>query len=333
MPAECLFSAPFAFLPEELRRGFQALMPTVFREVWDAAEVEVDARVSAWVVNPGQHFVVDERILEQVPSLQVIVTPSTGGDHIDEAACQRRGIAVYSLLDAREQLEGISASAEATFLLLLNALRRIDLARQEVAAGRWRSREDALRGHELSGRQVGIVGFGRIGQRLARYCTAFEAPVVYYDPYVRDPAYRAVPLEELFSTSDAVCLCCRLTPETRGMVSRRLLERLKPEACLVNTARGDLIVEEDLAAVLRTRPDLRVALDVLSGEVTNTHGRSPLLAFHERGQIVVTPHIAGATVESQTKAAFGALELLRRHVDAVAASGAPAHHQRGGRSG
>lgn len=313
MADKCLFSAPFSFMPD-IQKEYQALTPTTFREIWDREELEPDSALTAWVMNPGQRFVIENAVLDLYPDLNVLVTPSTGTNHIDTAACAGRGIPVYSLLDDREALNAISASAEFTFLLLLNTLRRLDLAMQEVSARRWRQREDLMRGHELSGKKVGLVGFGRIGRRLARYCTAFEAEVVYHDPYVKGQEFQAFPLEELFSQCDVVCICCSLSPETTGLVNRSLLMRLKEGACLINTSRGEVINEQDLVAVLKPRPDLRVGLDVLAGEVTDTHLTSPLLEMHDRGQIVITPHIAGATVESQTKAARIALGLLRRHL-------------------
>ena len=312
--ASCLFSAPFSFLGE-LQGEFRRLMPTTFLEIWRREELSPDPSLTAWVVNPGQTFQVDGAVLKDLPALSVLITPSTGTNHLDLEACRDRGVTVYSLLDDREGLSEIAASAEFTFLLLLNTLRRLDRAAAEVSAGRWRDQEELLRGHQLQGKRVGILGLGRIGQRAARYCTAFGAQVVYHDPYVISDAAPAVSLEQLFSQSDAVCICCSLTPETRGLVTAALLTRLKPGACLVNTSRGEVLAESDLASVLERRPDLRVGLDVLAGEALGMQARSPLLKFHRSGQIVITPHVAGATVESQTQAARVALGLLQRHLN------------------
>jgi phosphoglycerate dehydrogenase-like enzyme len=150
---------------------------------------------------------------------------------------------------------------------------------------------------------------------MARYCTAFEASVYYHDPHVQDERYTALSLEELFSSCDALCVCPELNDSTRGMIGRELIARLKPGASLVNSSRGEVLNQADLLAVLRERPDLRVGLDVLAGEVTNTHLESPLVELHRAGQIVITPHIAGASVESQSKAAGVALGLLKRHLE------------------
>lgn len=309
----CLFSAPFDFLGE-IAQEYQTVLPTRFREIWIEDELQTDAELTAWVVNPGQHFVVGEKVLARAPSLRVLVTPSTGENHIDREACARRGVKVLSLLDDRTALNQITASAEFTFLLLLATWRRLDRGLAEVSAGRWRRREPWLRGHELRGQAVGIVGFGRIGQRLARYLRAFEARVLVCDPHAKKrKGLSWVSLEELFRRSDLICLCCSLTPETHGMIHRSLLNQLKSGACLINTSRGEVIVEEDLASILRQRPDLRVGLDVLAGEARGVQGSSPLSSLVQKGQVVLTPHMAGATVESQRAAARIALGLLRRH--------------------
>ena len=314
----CLFSAPFSFMPD-IQREFSEVLPTVFKEIWRRDELEPDQSVIAWVMNPGQQFTIDETILGLFPRLTVLVTPSTGVNHIDREACAARGIPVYSLLDDREALSSITASAEYTFLLLLNTLRRLDIAVQEVSARRWRTREDLLRGNELANKKIGLVGLGRIGQRIAKYCTAFEADVVFYDPYVQNDVYSASSLEDIFSRCDAICICCTLNRETKSMINKPLLERMRKGGCLINTSRGEVVNETELFSILGERSDLRVAIDVLSGEVNGTHLESPLMELHERGQIVVTPHVAGATVESQTKAARIALTLLKKNLSSRAA--------------
>ena len=309
--SSCLFSAPFNFLHQVVRE-FESYMDTEFREIWYCEELPDHSAAIAWVPNPGQNFVVEKKILTRFPELRVIVTPSTGRNHIDLDACLSRGVSVYSLLDDREALESISASAEFTFLLLLNALRRVDVAVVEVSSRRMRSREDFLRGRELAGKNVGLVGMGRIGRRMKRYCIAFDALANYYDPYVNDETLSRLSLPELFETCDAVCVCCALTDDTHGIINYQLLRLLPYGAVFVNTSRGEVVIEEDLARVLDERPDLRVGLDVLCGEVENRHRASPLLRFHDAGQIVITPHVSGATVESQEKAARAALHILKQ---------------------
>jgi len=318
MEKYCLFSAPFSFLPEETIQAYKIFMPTEFREIWKREELQPDSDLVAWAMNPGQSFIVDDSILDLFPNIQVLSTPSTGSNHIDRDACERRGVTVYSLLDNRAVLDTITASAEFTFLLLLNSMRRLDFSLPEVTEGRWRAREDDMRGHELAGKHVGLVGLGRIGSKMARYCRAFDASVSYYDPYVYNEDIPNWSLAEIFENSDAVCICPSLTSETAGMINYDLMSRLKYGASFVNTSRGEVLVDDDLARLLAERPDLRVGLDVLAGEVTATQYQSPLIEYHCRGQIVITPHIAGATIESQAKAAIGALNSLKRFFSSAA---------------
>lgn len=314
MPHRCLFSAPSEFMPEVF-----AGVPfeVVRRTAWTADELAPDPAATAWITNTGWRFRLGDRELDLYPALRVIVTPSTGADHIDVGAVRARGIAFRSLLDDREGLESIAASAEFAFLLLLNTLRRLPVAVDAAARGRWRrDDEDLLRGHELQGRRVGLVGLGRIGRRLARFCEAFGATVAWYDPYVATgPGRRFDDLGELFANSDSVVVCCTLSAETEGMIGGELVRRLPRAATLVNIARGEILAEAEVAAVLRERDDLAAGLDVLRGEPQGTQFASPLRALAGLGRIVVTPHVGGSTHESQANAARIALRLVAREPD------------------
>jgi phosphoglycerate dehydrogenase-like enzyme len=255
-------------------------------------------------------------VLDRFPRLEIIATPSTGTNHLDLESCTRRGLQVFSLLDDRSALEDISASAEFTFLMILNGLRRLDVGMQEAREGRWRSREDLLRGRELQGKTVGLVGFGRIGRKLAAYCHPFGCRVVYFDPYVQssveEDAVRVPELQDVWETSDVVVICCQLSEETRGMIRGDLIERCRTGALIVNTSRGEIIEENELVDVLRRREDIAFCADVVTGEVNDRHEESPLMTLFRSGRIVLTPHIAGATIESQEKAAVITLEFLER---------------------
>ena len=310
--SHCLFSAPHSFL-NNIKDDFNSILSTEFQEIWDRSDLNASDSIKVWIVNPGQKFVVDKRILKLFPSLELIITPSTGKNHINEQDCRNAQITVLGLLDTREILNTISASSEFTFLLILNALRRLDFAVNEIYHNRWRDNEDQLRGYELNGRLVGIIGLGRIGSNIAKWCEAFGANISYYDPYVKGVKYKSDSLRSIFSNSDIVCISCALTVETIGLVDKNLLTRLKHNAALVNTSRGEILNEKDLIEIINNREDIHVCLDVLSGEVTNSQFHSPLIDLHKEGRITITPHIAGATYDSQIKAAEGALTLLRNY--------------------
>ena len=272
---------------------------------WDWPGVLVDDPLiaEALVIDPNVTLYKEQ--LDLYPELRVIVTASTGTNHIDLRECVSRNIKVLSLLDDRDGLDTIKASSEFTFLLLLATLKNLKPALQEVAAGRWKANERLFRGNELFGKTAGLVGFGRIGQNLFRYLKVFGAnPKYIFDPRtVRNGC-----LGELFEDSDIVIICCSLTEVTYGMVDYDLLKRLKRDAVLVNTARGEVLVETDVLRILSERPDLRIGMDVLAGETKGAHLASPLLRC---SGVTVTPHMAGVTVESQAKAARMALKLLR----------------------
>lgn len=253
--------------------------------------------VKRLVIDPLSRFGKEE--IATYPGLRAIATPSTGRDHIDLDACDLAGIEVYGLTDDREALEEIRASSEFTFLAILMGLRRIDRLIGSTAR-----REP---GRELYGKRVGIVGMGRNGSNVARWCKAFDATVWYYDPYVDAPVFRALSLEELFAECNIIVITCSLTEETTGMIDRPLLESMPENAILVNTSRGAVIDEYDLVDVLRERPDLTAVLDVLTGELNGTARTSPLWFLNN---VILTPHIAGHTVESIAKAHAIAERLL-----------------------
>jgi phosphoglycerate dehydrogenase-like enzyme len=257
--------------------------------------------VTEWICSPVDQRLIDGAALDQYPNLRILATASTGTNHIDLDACTARGIKVLSLLDDRAGLDTISASAEWTFKLILEGLR---LKRPY---------------HELQGKWVGIVGLGRIGTHVLNWCQDFRAETMFHDPYVRwAPSPNFMSLPELFAESNIVVICCALTDETRGMITYDLLSRLPPEAVLVNTARGEVINEADLCRFMAARPDVRVCLDVVTGEVDGTANPERLRQLGA----YVTDHIAGESYESRTKAAAIILKLVQRELASETLDGA-----------
>ena len=276
-------------------------LPQTFDLDWPGALVSDPLIAEALVIDPNVTLYKEQLAL--YPELRVIVTASTGTNHIDLAECKERGTTVLSLLDDRAGLNEIKASSEFTFLLLLATLKNLKAGLQEVAVGRWKQNERLFRGNELYGKTVGFVGFGRIGQNVFRYLKAFGAHIKsIYDPRVVEGGN----LEAVFDC-DIVIICCALTEVTYGLIDYDLLSRLKEGAVLVNTARGEVLVEKDLLRILLERSDLRVGIDVLEGEVHGTHLASSLLCLNN---VTITPHMAGVTVESQKKAAVLAKNML-----------------------
>ena len=236
---------------------------------------------------------VDDELLDAAgPGLRVVSNFAVGYDNIDVAACARRGIAVGNTPGALTE-----TTADLAWALMLAARRRVVEGDRFVRAGNWRTwGPNLLLGSDLHGATLGIVGFGRIGQAVARRAVGFGLSVLYTSR-TRDPdaieaahAARFVGLDELLRESDIVSLHCALTPETRGLIGRRALGLMKPTATLVNTARGPVVDQAALYEALRDGVIAAAGLDVTDPEPIAPD--DPLLTLES---CIVVPHIASAT--------------------------------------
>lgn len=233
---------------------------------------------------------------------RVIATPVTGLDHIDLDACAARGVRVVSLKGEVEFLRTVRATAELTLALMLNLLRHVSDAEEDVRAGRWN--RDAFRGRELFGKTVAIVGAGRLGTLVAGFLKAFGADVVGYDTrhdFPEDAMRRAATLEEALLAADIVTVHVSLNESTRRMFDANAFSTMKTGAFFVNTARGDVVDESALIAALESGRLAGAALDVLSGEphVDATH--RVVQAAQRLKNLQIVPHIGGNTYESFEK--------------------------------
>jgi glyoxylate reductase len=226
---------------------------------------------------------VDEELLDAAPRLKVIANYAVGTDNIDLEACRARGIAVGRTPDVLTD-----ATADLTWALILAAARRLEEAAAAVRAGEWHTFEPARwLGVELAGKTLGVIGFGRIGQAVARRAGGFGMDVL--------PARRDDDPLEVIARSDVITLHAPLTDATRGLIGPQALARAKPGAILVNTARGGLVDPEALAVALRDGRLAAAALDVTDPE--------PLPADHpllDVPNLLVVPHIGSATVEARS---------------------------------
>jgi D-3-phosphoglycerate dehydrogenase len=244
---------------------------------------------------------VDEPVLAAAPHLRWVVTPTTGLDHIDLAACRRRGIEVISLRGETEFLTSIRSTAEHTWALLLALVRRLPAAVADVRGGHWR-REPFLAG-ELDGKTLGIIGYGRLGKIVARYGTAFFMRALAND--TNRSAFDDLPdgvhptdLDTLLAESDVVSLHIPLTAENEGFITRTRLARMKQGAIFVNTSRGELVDEAALLDALRSGRLAGAALDVLAGDSrwdeAGPPADHPLVAYaREAHNLLITPHMGG----------------------------------------
>ncbi|BCX17024.1 MAG: hypothetical protein KatS3mg117_0706 [Geminicoccaceae bacterium] len=237
------------------------------------------------------------------PKLRVVAKHGVGYDNIDVAAATARGIPVTVTTTANA-----TSVAEFTLAQIL-ALTKLSAAMDAaVRAGDWAAR-NRLVPIELAGKTLAIVGFGRIGRRVASRALAFEMRVLVHDPYVAAEAIRAAGcepverLEDALAAADVVTLHCPLTAETRGLIGRERLARLPAGAFLVNTARGGIVDEAALAEALRSGRLAGAALDVLVREPLPAD--DPLLGVPN---LLLSPHVAGVTAESARRMALEAAE-------------------------
>jgi glyoxylate reductase len=255
---------------------------------------------------------VDAELLDAAgPGLRVVANVAVGYDNVDLEAAAARGIAVTNTPGVLDD-----ATADLTLALLLAAARRLGEGERLIRAGRpWAWGLEFMLGRDLRGKHLGIVGLGSIGGRVARRARAFGIDVAYANRNPAEPALVAelgaerLELEPLLSTSDFVSLHTPLTPQTRGLISAERLALMKPEAILVNTARGPVVDEAALAAALREGRIAAAALDVYEHE-PQVH---PELL--ELENVVLLPHLGSATVETReamaTLAARNAVAAVR----------------------
>jgi len=267
---------------------------------------ELDRRddYKVWIVHPCPSFKISEIILDFLPNLETIITPTTGTTHIDILGLENRGIKVIGLKGS-SVVNQIKASSEFTFIHVLNVLRKFSKSIDHVKNGKWREGDGELRGHEICESTIGIVGLGRIGGNVARWLTCMGAKVSYYDPYVTIDDYRRFEnLLELASAVNVLVIAVHLSKETKGMIDMNVFKNMQNKSWIVNTSRGEIIVEDDLIKALNNRIIGGASIDVVSGE--NELGffqNSKLINFAKSfPNLIITPHVAGLTFESEGKA-------------------------------
>jgi D-3-phosphoglycerate dehydrogenase len=234
-------------------------------------------------------------LIELADNLKVIGRAGTGVDNVDIPAATRRGIIVANAPESNSV-----AAAEHTLALALALFRNVPQAQGSLVAGRWDRAK--FKGAELYGKTLGVVGFGRIGQLVAKRAQGFEMEVVAFDKFVSAERFRelgvegAESLEEVLARADLVTLHVPKTPETVGLIGPETIAAMKDGARLVNCARGELVDLDALLAGLESGKLAGAALDVFPSEPFTEH---PIFA---RGDVVVTPHLGASTAEAQDRA-------------------------------
>ena len=246
-------------------------------------------------------------VLEQLPALRYVGVLATGYDNVDCAAAREKGVVVTNV-------PGYSTDsvAQLVFALLLELCHQTGHHSDTVKAGRWANQpyycywDSPL--IELAGKTMGIFGLGKIGRRTAQIAQAFGMKVIACSRTVKDvPGVTWVGFDELLRESDVLSLSSPLTDQTRGLINKDALSKMKKTAFLINTSRGGLLVEQDVREALDAGVIAGAAVDVLSTEPPKAD--NPLIGAKN---IVITPHIAWATTEARTRL----LEIVRGNIAA-----------------
>ncbi|HJU45042.1 MAG TPA: D-glycerate dehydrogenase [Vicinamibacterales bacterium] len=235
---------------------------------------------------------VDTALLDAAgPQLKVVANVAVGFNNIDVPACRARGVVVTNTPDVLT-----NACADFTWGLILAVTRRLGEGERQLRAGAWGGWAlDHMLGMELRGKQLGLVGVGRIGRAVADKAPAFGMTVAYSEPAaINLPGAAHMPLDRLLATSDVVSLHVPMTAETRHLIDKKSLARMKRTAYLINTSRGPVVDEEALAWALKERLIAGAALDVYEKE-PEIH---PALLSLEN--VLLIPHLASATTETRT---------------------------------
>ena len=242
-------------------------------------------------------------LLEKAPQLKYVIRAGEGTDNIDKVACQKKGVKVSNTPGSNS-----NSAAEQAIALMMTVLRKTAFAHASIKAGKW---EKALfNGNELWKKTVGFVGFGKIAQIVAQRISGFEPRVLFYDPVVKQSslsyAKQAATLDEVFKNSDIVTIHVPLAPKTKDLVNQTYLEMMKPDAILINCARGGIVNEDDLYVHLKEKNIKGAGFDVFKDEPLPAN--SKLLSLDN---LVMTPHLGASTDEAQLRVGEMAMHQLQ----------------------
>ena len=249
---------------------------------------------------------VDEELLDCAKKLRVVVRAGVGVDNIDLESCAERGIVVMNTPEANT-----ISTAEQALALMLALARNIPKADASMREGKWDRKK--FTGTQLHGKTLGLIGFGRVGRALAERAQALGMNELAYDPFVPERLARhlglsIVPrLSDLMGEADIISLHAQVTPDTLGMINAETIAQMKDGVLIINTARGKLINNQDLAEALKSGKVAGAALDVYDVEPPSAD--NPLLGLPN---VVYTPHLGASTVEAQDAVGVEAAQAVIR---------------------
>jgi len=261
---------------------------------------------------------INEKVLNDKSKVKYILSPTTGLDHIDFSLVEKFNIKVFHLKGQKRFLKKISGTAELTIGLLISISRKIPQSFSSVKKGLWEPY--SYRGNELFEKKIGIIGLGRLGRKVAKVCNAFGMEVYGFDPYLKQrPASVKIcnKLEDILKNSDYVSLHLPLNKQTKHLITIQEMQKMKENAFLINTSRGSIIKTEDLIYALKNRIIKGAALDVVEDEWSILKGiESKIISYARNNEnLILTPHIGGATFESVERTDLFIIERFFSSID------------------
>ena len=244
---------------------------------------------------------VDAALLELAPNLKLVIRAGEGTDNIDKVACAAKGVKVANTPGANS-----NSAAEHAIAIMFTLLRKTAWAHASTKGGKWE--KSAFEGNEVWKKKIGFVGFGKIGQIVAKRLSGFEPEVFFYDPMIETSPLgkKAQDMKEIFSKCDIITMHLPLIPATKGIVNKDLLGLMKKDAVLINASRGGIVNEDDLYTTLKEKKILGAAFDVFADEPLKAESK-----LFELDNLVMTPHLGASTSEAQYRVGEMAVHQIK----------------------
>jgi D-3-phosphoglycerate dehydrogenase / 2-oxoglutarate reductase len=259
---------------------------------------------------------VGSNIFGKNSNVRAIISPTTGLDHIDMESAKVHGVKVFHLRGKKRFLKGVSGTAELTIGLMLSLLRNIPQSFSAVKDGVWET--GPFRGNEVSGKTLGIIGCGRLGSKVSRTAVALGMKVIAYDPFVSRLPKGVISTNsqsEVLNQADIVSLHVPLLPDTKHLIADKEISQMKDGVVIINTSRGSIIDTTSLLHGLNTKKVSAAAVDVMEDEHLVQGIFHPLVDYaRKNSNLLITPHIGGATFESVEKTDLFILKNYRKNM-------------------
>ena len=271
--------------------------------------LEKNKKIDIIFCNPNrQGYILDKEILQN-SSVKLINTASTGLNHINQNDCKKLGIKILSLTKDIKLIRKLPSTSELSFGLMINLQRNIFQSFKSVKNKKWDY--TPFIGQELSSLTLGIIGFGRLGNFMAKYAKAFGMKVFYYDPFKNSKNCKKTNLKRLFKISDVISIHAHVNDKTKHMINKKIIRLARKKPIIINTSRGELVNEKDIIWGLKNKKISGYGADVIEKEFIDIE-KSPIIKNINKYNIIVTPHIGGMTYQGQERAYNYAINKIKK---------------------